>query len=116
MLAKLYADARDRWDDPIVRKRAATVLSWSALGVVLFAPEVAFAAFPIPGLQRTVTDTQDTVTNEGGTIGASLGIGAAAVRMMLSNFEMGIGKGVTTAAGGALIGSTPELSTYLTGA
>ncbi len=106
---------RNRLDDPMFWRRTGTVVTWSALGVLAFVPE-AYAAFPIPGLQRLVTDTQDTVTNEGGTAGATLGIGAAAVRMALSNFEMGIGKFCTTAAGGATVGSAPELSTYLTGA
>ena len=34
--------------------------------------------------------------------------------MMLTNFEGGIGKVVTTGAGGAVIGSSPEVATYVT--
>jgi hypothetical protein len=103
-------------DDPVVCRRVMTTAAWVGLGVMALAPDVAMAAFPVPGVQRLVTDVQDHTTQEGGLIGGTLGIGMGAIRMLLSGFEMGIGRVVQAGAGGAVIGSSPEVATYITGA
>lgn len=101
-------------EDPIVCRRAVTLAAWCGVGVVALAPEAAWAAFPIPGVERLKTDVQDHITEDGSIIGASLGLAAGCVRMMLSNFEMGLGGVVKTGAGGAGIGASPEVADYMT--
>lgn len=101
-------------DDPVVCRRVMTAAAWGGVLAMALVPEVAMAAFPIPGVQRMVTDVQDHTTNEGALIGGTLGLGAGAVRMMLTGFEMGIGRVVQTGAGGAVIGSSPEVASYIT--
>lgn len=101
-------------EDPIVARKVTTALAWCGVVALAVAPEAAMAAFPIPGLDRLVTDSQDHITSQGSLIGASLGLAGGAVRMMLTNFEGGIGKIVTTGAGGAVIGSSPEVASYVT--
>jgi hypothetical protein len=101
-------------EDPIVCRRIVTAAAWCGVGMVAVMPEMAWAAIPIPGLDRFTTDIQDHVTTQGSIGGATLGLAAGAVRMMLSNFEMGIGGVVKTGAGGAVIGASPEAATYLT--
>lgn len=100
--------------DPVLCRKAATVSAWCGVVAFAVAPDIALAAFPVPGLDRLVTDSQDHITSQGSLIGASLGLAGGAVRMMLTNFEGGIGKVVTTGAGGAVIGSSPEVATYVT--
>lgn len=101
-------------DDPIVTRRVMITASWCGVGVMALMPEAAMAAFPIPGVQRMVTDVQDHTTQEGALIGATMGLGAGAMRMMLSGFEMGVGGVVKTGAGGAVIGSSPDVASYIT--
>ena len=74
----------------------------------------ALAAFPIAGLDRMVTDIQDTSTHQGGLIGVGLGLAGSATRMILSGGEFGAGHFVRTGIGGGVFGSIPGLSTYLT--
>lgn len=100
--------------DPVLCRKVATASGWCAVVALAVAPDVALAAFPIPGLDRLVTDSQDHVTSQGSLIGATLGLASGAIRMMLTNFEGGIGKVVTTGGGGAVIGSSPEVATYVT--
>lgn len=102
-------------EDPVVARRLAVTGAWCGVAAIALMPEMAWAAFPIPGVTRMVTDVQDHTTQEGSLIGATLGLAGGAVRMMLSNFEMGIGHVVRTGAGGAVIGSSPEVATYVTG-
>lgn len=114
----LFAQALVRVDaamvDPVLCRRVAVVTGWCGVVALAVAPDVALAAFPIPGLDRLVTDSQDHITTQGSLVGASLGLAGGAVRMMLTNFEGGIGKVVTTGAGGAVIGSSPEVASYVT--
>lgn len=101
-------------EDPILARRVVTAGAWCSVIAMAVAPDVALAAFPVPGLNRLVTDTQDHITQEGSLIGASLGVAGGAVRMMLTNFEGGVGKLVTTGGGGAVIGASPEVASYVT--
>jgi hypothetical protein len=102
-------------EDPIVCRKIVTASAWCAVGAMAVMPDIAMAAFPIPGLDRLVTDSQDHITSQGSLIGASLGLAGGAIRMMLTNFEGGIGHVVRTGAGGAVIGASPEVATYVTG-
>ena len=113
-MKSLVTRALDLMEDPIVCRRVATVGAWVAVGVFAFAPGEAMAAFPIAGLDRMRQDTQDHITQEGSWIGASLGLAGAGVRMMLSNFEGGIGGVVRTGGGGAVMGASPECASYMT--
>lgn len=113
-MKEMMTRVMDRIEDPIVCRRFATVAAWTAFGVLALAPDVAMAAFPIGGLDRMRQDTQDHITQEGSWIGASLGLAGAGVRMMLSNFEGGIGGVVRTGGGGAVMGASPECASYMT--
>jgi hypothetical protein len=102
-------------EDPVVCRKVVTASAWCSVVALAVAPDVALAAFPIPGLDRLITDSQDHITTQGSLIGASLGLAGGAIRMMLTNFEGGIGHLVRTGAGGAVIGSSPEVASYVTG-
>lgn len=100
-------------EDPVVCRKVLNVSGWVGVGVVALMPEMAYAAFPIPGLTRLVTDAQDHITQEGSLIGGTLGIASGAARMAFGNMEMGIGNLVRAGAGGATAGSSPEVASYI---
>ena len=93
-------------------RRVVHTAFWTCTALVL---EVgpSLAAFPIPGLDRTVTDIQDTGVHQGGMIGLTLGILSAAAQFGLSHHASGIAQFTRAAGGGALAGATPQLATYL---
>ena len=113
-MKSLVTRALDLMEDPIVCRRVATVGAWAAVGILAFAPGEAMAAFPIPGLDRMRQDTQDHITQEGSWIGASLGLGKSGLQMILSNFEGGVGGVVRSGGGGAVMGASPEVASYMT--
>ena len=100
-------------EDPTVCRKVLNVLGWGGVAVTALMPELAYAAFPIPGVARLVTDVQDHITDEGSLIGGTLGIASGAARMAFGNMEAGIGNLVRAGAGGATAGSSPEVATYI---
>src|SRR3954447_22977873 len=77
---------------------------WTLAIFFLFHPE-AWAAMPIPGWDRMVTDTQDHAINQGGLI---MGVGGGAIsafKMVFSGGEFGMGNLLRT--GGRLLGRRP---------
>jgi hypothetical protein len=114
MMKSLVTRALDLMEDPIICRRIATATAWVAVGVFAFAPGEAMAAFPIARLDGMRQDVQDHITDEGSWIGASLGLGKCGLQMILSNFEGGVGGVVRTGGGGAVMGSSPEVASYMT--
>lgn len=102
-------------EDPIVARRLGYAAGWGAFAAMALVPEVAFAAFPIARLQTMVTDLNDHQTGEGALIGCGLGVARAGFRMATTGFEQGLGHGVQGAAGGAVLGATPEVASYCIG-
>jgi hypothetical protein len=91
-----------------------TILMVSGVGLALgMMPDTALAEIPIPGLDTRVTDVGDLMTGNGGLIATGLGAGAAALKMIASRAEAGIGDLFRTGMGGAIFGATPEIQDYV---
>jgi hypothetical protein len=114
MMKALVTRALDLMEDPIVCRRVATAAAWVGVGVLALAPGEAMAAFPVARLDGIRQDVQDHVTDEGSLIGASLGLGKCGLQMILSNFEGGVGGVVRAGGGGAVMGASPEVASYMT--
>ena len=91
-----------------------TVAFVAAAGVYLYGADIAQAAFPLPGLDRTRMDVEEELTTRGGPIGCVVGLGAAGLRMLVSNFEMGAGGFLRSAGAGGMMGASPTLGGYFT--